>query len=296
MKRIVTIQDISCIGKCSLTVALPVISAMGVETAVIPTAVLSSHSVFPDFTFRDMTEEIAPITRHWETQQLRFDAIYTGYLGSEEQIDVIEQVVERFKTPENLIFVDPAMADQGKMYAGFDRAFADKMARLCAKADIIDPNVTEACFLTGTEYRPYQDEGYVQMLLEKLARLGAGTVVLTGVSEQPGHTGVASLDTRTGERFSYSHASQPGQFHGTGDIFSSTVVGGLMRGLSLPEALKLAADFTYTCILATTQDPDRRWYGVSFERALPALIHALEQRDLTGDFSRSLQKIDGTAL
>lgn len=276
MKRIMTIQDISCVGKCSLTVALPVISAMGVETAVIPTALLSTHSVFPDFTFRDLTEEIGPIAHHLQNQGLYFDAIYTGYLGSVEQINMISQLIDEFKTPDNLIFVDPAMADQGRMYAGFDLEFAHSMTQLCAKADVIDPNLTEACFMTDTPYEEHPNETYLLHLLEALAKLGAKTVVLTGASPEPGNTGVMSLDTRTGETFRYFHPRHPGQYHGTGDVFSSTVVGGLMRSLTLPEALKLAADFTYECIRATADDPEQRWYGVSFEHALPALIRRLE--------------------
>lgn len=275
MKRIVTIQDISCIGKCSLTVALPVISAMGVETAVIPTAVLSAHSVFQNFTFRDLTDEIDPISRHWQKEGLQFDVIYTGYLGSKEQIEVVSRFFDDFKTPENLVFVDPAMADQGRMYAGFNLAFAREMTRLCEKADIIDPNVTEACFMTDTPYREEYDEAYIDELLKKLTELGTGTIVLTGVHLEPGTTGVISLDTRTGQRYRYTHERLPGQFHGTGDIFSSAVVGGLMNGLSMADSLKLAADFTYECIHITTQSPDSRWYGVSFESAIPYLIGEL---------------------
>ena len=274
MKRIVTMQDISCVGKCSLTVALPVLSAMGVETAVIPTAVLSAHSVFPDFTFRDLTDEILPIVRHWQSQKLSFDAVYTGYLGSREQIDVICGALDLLAGPETLIFVDPAMADQGRLYAGFDLAFARRMAELCRRADFIDPNVTEACFLTDMPYRETYDEAYVDELLDKLRAICPGTLILTGVHFRPGETGVIGV-TPTGERFSYFHETVPGQFHGTGDIFSGVAVGGLMRGLTLADALRLAADFTYTCIRRTVEDPDRRWYGVSFESALPDLIKKL---------------------
>lgn len=274
MKRIVTMQDISCVGKCSLTVALPVLSAMGVETAVIPTAVLSAHSVFPDFTFRDLTEELLPIARHWNSQGLRFDAAYTGYLGSREQIDVVCAVLDTVATPETLIFVDPAMADQGRLYAGFDLAFARKMAELCRRADYIDPNVTEACFLTDTPYRAEYDEAYLDLLMDRLRDICPGTVILTGVRLREGKTGVVSV-TPSGERSAYFHDTVPGQFHGTGDVFSSAVVGALMRGLGLDAALRLAADFTYACIQATVNDPDARWYGVSFEAALPDLIRNL---------------------
>ncbi|MBQ6118266.1 MAG: bifunctional hydroxymethylpyrimidine kinase/phosphomethylpyrimidine kinase, partial [Clostridia bacterium] len=154
MKRIVTVQDVSCVGKCSLTVALPVISACGVETAVIPTAVLSTHTAFPSFTFRDLTDEITPVAENWKAAGIGFDAVYTGYLGSERQIALMERFIEDFRTDSNLIFVDPAMADNGKMYAGFAPAFADSMARLCARADIIVPNLSEACFMLHRDYRP----------------------------------------------------------------------------------------------------------------------------------------------
>lgn len=274
MRRIVTMQDISCVGKCSLTVALPVLSVMGVETAVIPTAVLSAHSVFPEFTFRDLTDEIFPIARHWSSQGLTFDAVYTGYLGSEQQVDVITRAIDAIAGPETLVFVDPAMADQGRLYAGFDLAFARRMAELCRRADFIDPNVTEACFLTDTPYQEACGEAYIDTLLEKLRTICPGTVILTGVHRKAGETGVVSV-TPKGERFSYFHETVPGQFHGTGDVFSSVVVGALMRGLTVPDALRLAADFTYTCIRRTVEDPDRRWYGVSFESALPELIDRL---------------------
>lgn len=274
MKRIVTMQDISCVGKCSLTVALPILSVMAVETAVVPTALLSAHSVFPDFTFQDLTDEILPIVRHWQDQKLTFDAIYTGYLGSQEQIDVIADAMDVLAGPETLIFVDPAMADQGRLYAGFDHAFAYKMAELCKHADFIDPNVTEACFLTDTPYRETCDEAYIDLLLEKLKALCSGTVVLTGVHRNAGETGIVGLSP-VGERFEYFHKTIPGQFHGTGDVFSSVAVGALMRGLSMPDAFRLAADFTYECIRCTESDPEKRWYGVSFERALPYLIERL---------------------
>lgn len=277
MKRIVTIQDISCLGKCSLTVALPVISAMGVETCVIPTALLSTHTIFPDFTFKDLTDEIEGISNHWSAQGVTFDAIYTGYLGSQHQIDVVSRVFDTFKTKDNFIFVDPAMADQGKLYAGFDMDFARAMTKLCRKADIIDPNMTEACLMTGTPYKEQYDERYVRELMDKLTDLGAKTVVLTGVSLEPGKTGVVGLDTDTGKTHHYFHPHIEGQFHGTGDIFSSTVVGAMMNGKSLDDALRIAANFTYECIKITAMQAPDCWYGVAFEKAIPYLISELNR-------------------
>ena len=277
MKRIVTVQDISCVGKCSLTVALPVISACGVETAVIPTAVLSVHTAFPDFTFRDLTDEIAPITESWRKNGIGFDAIYTGYLGSERQIALMERFFDEFRPKDGVVFVDPVMADNGRMYAGFAPAFADSMARLCAKADIIVPNMSEACFMLR---RDYMESGYteedIRELLRQLTALGAKTAVLTGVSFDPGRIGVAAYDSRTKEYFTYFTEKIPQSFHGTGDVFSSACVGALTRGLTLPHALKTAADFTVAAIKETVKNPAHNWYGVDFEAALPALVRALD--------------------
>ena len=278
MKRIVTVQDVSCVGKCSLTVALPVISACGVETAVIPTAVLSTHTAFPSFTFRDLTDEITPVAENWKAAGIGFDAVYTGYLGSERQIALMERFIEDFRTDSNLIFVDPAMADNGKMYAGFAPAFADSMARLCAKADIIVPNLSEACFMLHRDYMPggYSEDD-IRALLRDLTGLGAKTAVLTGVSFEEGRIGVMAFDSIKNTYFSYFTEKVPQSFHGTGDVFSSACVGALMRGLSLEGALKTAANFTLASIKETVKNPVHNWYGVDFETALPLLLRELER-------------------
>ena len=220
MKRIITIQDISCLGKCSLTVALPVISAMGVECAILPTAVLSTHTMFQNFTCKDLTDQIGPIARHWKQENIRFDAIYTGYLASAEQIDDVCRFFDQFKTEDNFIFVDPVMADNGKLYAAFDEAFPREMAKVCAKADIIVPNLTEASLLTGLPYRTDYDEGYLKELLQGLASLGPRNVVVTGVRPDEGRVGVMAYDQKTGETFTYYNELLPVSYHGTGDIFA----------------------------------------------------------------------------
>lgn len=275
MKRIITIQDISCVGKCSLTVALPIISAMGVETSILPTAVLSTHTMFQNFTVKDLTDQIEPIAEHWKKENFKFDAVYTGYLGSFEQIDLMKKFFEDFKTEANILFVDPAMADNGKLYPAFDKAFAKHMATLCAKADIIVPNITEACFMTGTEYKTTYDESYVKELLVKLSDLGAKICILTGVGFAEGKTGVMGYDSATGEFSYYEHDKLPVSFHGTGDIFSSTCVGAMMNGLDWKEAVKVAADYTAECIRITLEDPAKPWYGVNFEQAIPYLINRI---------------------
>ena len=277
MKRIVTIQDISCVGKCSLTVALPIISAMGVETSILPTAVLSTHTMFKNFTCKDLTDQVRPIAAHWKSEQVDFEAIYTGYLGSFEQIDLMKEFFDTFRTEQNFIFVDPAMADNGKLYPAFDEAFAKYMATLCAKADIIVPNITEACFMTGTEYRETYDEAYVKDLLQKLADLGTKTVILTGVGFEAGKTGVMGYEKDTGEYFYYCHDRLPVSYHGTGDIFSSTCVGAMVRGKNWREAIQVAADYTAECIRLTLEDPSEPWYGVNFEQAVPFLLKRMEQ-------------------
>ena len=275
MKRIVSIQDISCLGKCSLTVALPIISAMGVECAILPTAVLSTHTMFQNFTCKDLTDQIGPIAAHWQQEKIRFDAIYTGYLASAEQAGDVCRFFDTFKTADNLIFVDPAMADNGKLYPAFGPDFPAQMAKVCAKADVIVPNITEASLLTGLPYRTEYDEGYIRDLIAALAALGPRYVAITGVSFEKGRLGVMSYDQKTGESFTYFNEHLPVSFHGTGDVFASTCVGGLMNGLDLGMALALAADYTVALIRLTTKTTDANWYGVEFERAIPYLVSRL---------------------
>ena len=277
MKRVLSVQDISCVGKCSLTVALPIISAMGVETAVVPTAVLSTHTAFKNFTFHDLTNQIEPIAQHWKQEKIGFDAIYTGYLGSFEQIRLVTDFIRDFRTPENVVFVDPAMADNGKLYPGFDQEFADCMATLCGHADVIVPNLSEAAFML---HKPYlaageYNEQDIRDLLKDLTGLGAKIAVLTGVSLEKGKLGVMGYDSVRDEYFSYYTKHLPVSFHGTGDVFASTCVGAIALEKPLLEALSIAADYTVDCIQKTVDDPKPNWYGVNFEQALAGLIKRL---------------------
>lgn len=275
MKRILTIQDISCVGKCSITVALPIISAMGIETAIIPTAVLSTHTMFKNFTCKDLDDQIVPITNHWLDEGIDFECIYTGYLATADQIDLIKNVFDNFKKETSLNIVDPVMADNGKLYPAFDEAFAAKMATLCAKADIILPNITEASFMTGMEYKEEYDESYIKEMLLKLADLGAGISILTGVGFKPGKTGAYGYDKNKDEFFYYENDRIDASYHGTGDVFASTFTGAMMNGLSWKEALPIAADYTAKCIQTTIDDPDRCFYGVNFEQEIPYLLKRL---------------------
>lgn len=275
MKRIASIQDISCLGRCSQTVALPVISAIGVECAIVPTAVLSTHTMFQGFTCKDLSDQIRPIADHWQAEGFRFDALYTGYLASAEQIADVCDFFRRFKTEDNLIFVDPAMADNGKLYPAFGPDFPAEMAKVCAMADIVVPNLTEACLLTGTEYKPQFTEDEVKALLRKLCDLGAKKAVLTGVGFTPEELGVMAYDPATGEYFTYITEHLPQHYHGTGDLFASCTVGAMMDGKPLEEALKVAADFIVECIRITVAAGKEQYYGVEFERAIPYLLRRL---------------------
>ena len=269
-KRILTIQDISCVGQCSLTVALPIISACGIETCVLPSAVLSTHTAgFSGYTFRDLTEDMPAIMAHWIKERVTFEAIYTGYLGSAKQIDHVAEIFARTAAENCVKIVDPAMADNGSLYPGFDAAFVDAMRGLCGKADYILPNITEACFLTDVPYKTEYDRAYIDKLLE---RLPAGNVILTGVSYAPGKTGVVVMEN--GKYSYYEHDYLPNGCHGTGDIYASAFVGAFMRGKSAYDAARIAADYTVECIRATAEEQNH-WYGAKFEPVLSKLIQAL---------------------
>ena len=277
-KRVITIQDISCIGRCSLTVALPILSAAGIETSILPTAILSTHTGgFTGYTFRDLTDDIEPIAAHWKTLDINVDGIYTGYLGSHRQLELMARFFDEFRQNDTLVMVDPAMADQGMLYPGFDNDFALGMRDLCKKADLIVPNMTEACLMLE---KPYPAEGYseefVDELLEGLASLGPSKVVLTGISYTPDRIGAIAYDVRANSRDSYFSERIEGYYHGTGDIYSSSLLAAIMNDKSLAESIKIAVEYTLGCIKRThAADTDRK-FGVDFESGL-------------GDFARAVK-------
>ncbi|MCF0241264.1 MAG: pyridoxamine kinase [Treponema sp.] len=285
MNRIVTIQDISGLGKCSLTVALPLISAMGIECAVLPTAVLSTHTAFQGFNFRDLTSDIQKIADHWKSKQIHFDAIYTGYLGSIEQIDLVSKFIDDFSDRGALTIVDPCMADNGVLYKGFTKEFAARMGELCTKANIITPNLTEACFLLNIPYIPEgYDEGYIKNIAVRLSELGAKKIILkdivfsdTSEKNKTNKEKIGNLcyDSETENFTWYFHKKMQENFHGTGDIFASVLTGGIMRGLPVEKAMKLSADFVAESIKATLSHADYNWYGVDFETCIPYLLSRL---------------------
>ncbi len=272
-KKVLTIQDISCVGQCSLTVALPILSACGAETCVLPSAVLSTHTGgFTGYTFRDLTDDIPKIAEHWKKEGITFDAVYTGYLGSTEQIAYVKDILSTLVTPDGLKIVDPAMADKGKLYYGFDMDFVREMASLCASADIVLPNITEACFMTGMEYRETYGEQYVTDLLKAMTDIGMKTIILTGVGYDDEYTGV--IVHKNGATEYYRHKKLSVSSHGTGDVYASSFTGALMQGFSEYDSAKIAADYTVKCIENTIGDKSH-WYGVKFETAIPDLIKSL---------------------
>ena len=272
-KRILTVQDISCVGQCSLTVALPILSACGLETCVLPSAVLSTHTAgFHGYTFRDLTADMPAIRVHWQQEGIDFDGFYTGYLGSAEQIQYIEEIFAQLAAPGALKVVDPAMADNGALYPAFDLDYVAAMRGLCCQADYIVPNITEACLLADIPYLQTYDAAAIDALLRRLEQLGCKRIVLTGVSYAPERTGV--VVAAAGRRDYYEHPLLPQSCHGTGDIYASAFCGALFNGKSDLAAARIAADYTLDCIRETATDP-AHWYGARFERLLPRLAAAV---------------------
>ena len=293
MKRVLTVQDISCVGKCSLTAAIPVISAMGIEVCPLPTAILSNHTAFSSFSFLDLTDKIPEILNEWKKQGFHFDAIYTGYLGSIKQIDLVHKILDEFAQNDTLVVIDPCMADNGKLYTGFSQDFVNQMAKLCGRANVILPNMTEACFLVNQDYDIFTHTNEsITKLMEKLLSLGANHVVLKGVDFSSDKIGVSYysqknnndsrnligksiIENSIDDMKIYFHHRYDENFHGTGDLFASVVTGALVLKKELKEAVKIACDFIQESIECTLSNPNYNWYGVEFESALKNLPQRL---------------------
>jgi len=269
-KRILTVQDISCVGQCSMTVAMPILSACGHEICILPTALLSTHTGgFGKPVVRHLTDTMDGMRQHWKACGITFDAILVGYLGGVEAIAEVTKIAGELLTPDGKLIVDPAMADHGKRYSGLCEAYADAMMELCLQADVMIPNITEAAMLAGLPYREDYDETYIQELMQAL---GGRDVVLTGVGYTPGETGIL---VRSGDRmFHHTHAKIGKGYHGTGDMFAACFTGCWMQGKSMEEAVKIAGDFTKRSIEETYRNP-AHWYGVKFETVLPWLTETL---------------------
>ena len=277
-KRVLAVHDISGVGRCSLTVALPIISAAGVECSVLPTAVLSTHTGgFTGYTCRDLTDDLLPMARHWESLGEQFDAIYMGYLASFAQMDMMREIFSLLADKDTLIAVDPVMGDNGKLYAAFDMTFPPAMLELCTYADLIKPNMTEAALLLGEEYQPgpYTKEYVEGLLLRLVQKTEARQIVLTGVYFDEERLGAATFDGTTQEIAYIFGENVPGLYHGTGDVFGSALVGALVRGMPLSEAVRAAVDFTVAAIQTTAKAGTDIRYGVNFEKNLPVYMRAL---------------------
>ena len=261
-KRILTMQDLSCVGQCSLTVALPILSRYGIETCVLPTAVLSNHTMFKGWSYLDLTGEIPAIFENWKNNGIAFDAFLLGYLGKAELMDIAEKCFDNFSNAGAPIIIDPVFADNGKLYGGFDLGYVAAMRKLIRRADIILPNVTEACFLTDTEYNPDCDKNFALSIAHKLARLTCGTIIITGV-EDSGKIG--ELIFKDGKSEYVLLTKEPQKRHGTGDIFASVFTAHYLSGKSLADSCNAASAFVIDCLKATD---DEHFYGANFERVL----------------------------
>lgn len=268
MKRVLSVQDLSCLGKCSLTVALPVLSAMGCACSVLPTAVLSTHTAFPEPHKRSLTDELLPIAEHWVRVGAEFDMVTVGYLADPRQAEKVSRVLELF---HGTVVLDPAMGDHGRLYSGQTEAHVEAMARLCRQADYILPNLTEAALLTGLPYREEADTAYLRELATGMLSFGAKAVVITGFTRTDGQTGFFGA-RKDGGSFHYQAERIPKHFHGTGDLFAAVFTGALLRGKDLPEAATLAAHFVERVISATAESTP---FGIAFEPELPWLMEQL---------------------
>jgi pyridoxine kinase len=233
--------------------------------------------MFKKFTFCDLTSEIQPISDAFKENDIDFDAIYTGYLGSFDQLALVEKLFDDYKKEGSLYLIDPVMADNGSLYKGFTPEFAAAMAKLCGKADVIVPNLTEASFMLGIPYTPEYDEAYIRDVLKRLCGLGCKRAALTGVSFSPDKIGVYYYDSEKDSYFSYFNERLPVSFHGTGDIYASSALGAMMRGIPIERSFAIAVDFTLRCMKETMADENHRFYGVNFESALPYYIQLIEQ-------------------
>ena len=264
-KKIVTIQDISCYGQCSITVALPILSAFGFETAIVPSAVLSTHtSGFKNFTVHDLSGEIPKIINHWKDENIKFDLLYAGYLGEAKIMEQVIQMKKDLLNNNGLFVLDPVMADNGKLYPAFDMNYVNNMKELLKYSDIIIPNLTEACFLTDTEYKTSYDEEYIVGICKKLKKLCSGKIILTGISYRSKKTGVVIYDN---DLTYYEHDLIEKSYHGTGDIYASTFIANYLKTNDLLTSVKNACEFVMACINNTINDSNHN-YGVKFEPLL----------------------------
>lgn len=272
LKRVFAIHDMSGIGKCSLSAAIPIISALGVECNPIPTAILSSHTgEMEGYTFRDLTDDLTAYVNHWKTLDIKPDCIYIGYLASLKQIETVKYIINSFADSETLFICDPAMADSGRLYTGFDDDFVSNMAQLCKTADIITPNLTEAALITKTEYKPDADEEYLNDIIEKLKEYTKRYIVLTGVNPDKSKTGCLIYDKLSDKTVFLASEKYPGTYYGTGDIFTSVLCGCTVNGIDIFRSAEIALEFTSKSVKETYINQTDTRFGLAFEKFIPLL-------------------------
>ncbi len=275
--RVLAINDISCVGKCSLTVALPIISASGVTCDILPTAILSTHTGgFSGYTFRDLSEDIPAMLAQWKTLGLQYDIIISGYLGSISQIEMVKAIKRDFLKEGGLMIVDPVMGDNGVLYSHFDQKFVEEMKGLCRTADVIVPNLTEACFLTDTAFASVTEKDYPAILAKLKALCPRPSVTGCDVTGADGTKSYVFYTDEKGNGKSYATQKIEGAFHGAGDVYASALVGCLARGVDTDSAVRIAAEFTTDSIRQTALDGTEARYGLNSESQMYAYLKALD--------------------
>lgn len=281
MKRCLTIQDYSCMGRCSLTVALPILSSLGVETVGLPTAILSNHTAFDDWSYFDLSSHLLKFVDKWEKYNDHFDCIYTGYLGN-GQGKIVEKIIQKLKREDTIVVIDPAFGDNGKLYPGFSKLHVDEMVSLLKYADIICPNVTETNFLLGTDYKSdFLDEIKMQRLTTSLSKFGPSKIVVTGLLTDNNEAGYGIFDRNEHNMRFYFSKKLKGSYHGAGDTFASTFVGSYLNGLPIFESVKIAHNFVHKCMKEDiAHNIDGVLYGLEFESQLPYLLKMVEKEKM----------------
>jgi pyridoxine kinase len=273
LPRVAAIHDLSGFGRCSLTVVIPVLSTMGFEVCPLPTAVLSAHTAIPGWQIFDLTEQLPGFIAHWKSLGLKFDGIYSGFLGSARQAAMVSDFIETFGHEDCVVVVDPVMADFGKLYDSMPPEMIGEMRKLSHKAKVITPNITEAAFMLERPVPEVLEESEVKDWLLALAELGPDMPVITSLplKNRPDRSTVAAYNREDGRFWLAGRPAVPTQYHGTGDMFSSVLTGCLLQGDSLPVALDRSAQFVATAIRTTFGYSGLGHHEILLERALPSL-------------------------